>query len=226
MSLLVWQSQDSLPTQLATFAFVQLSSETAIYKIVQTVAKGFQLDFVDDLVDKGKLQEQFGFAFADAALAHIEQGCVVELAYGTAMRTFHVVGINLQHRLGEHTRLFRGTEVLVTLFADGLLGIFAHQHPSCKSTGSLLVEHILIEFVTGAMTYLMVDERVVVHMLRLVGNDTTVAEAFRSFALEDEVEFVARDAVVQGDDVMIDTTVALLFDIDIADAAVLGMRLL
>ena len=50
---------------------------------------------------------------AGSSLLHVEHGGIVELAHGGAMGTLHVVGINLEHRLGEHAGLAGGTEVLV-----------------------------------------------------------------------------------------------------------------
>ena len=76
------------------------------------------------------------------------------------------------------------------------------------------------------MRHLVRDERVVIHMLMLIGNDTTIAVAFRPLAREGEVELVTGDAVVQGDDVVVDPTVGLLVDIYITHAHVLGVRLL
>ncbi len=76
------------------------------------------------------------------------------------------------------------------------------------------------------MRHLVRDERVVIHMLMLIGNDTTKAVAFRPLAREGEVELVAGDAVVQGDDIVVDPTVGLLVDIYITHAHVLGVRLL
>ena len=77
-----------------------------------------------------------------------------------------------------------------------------------------------------AVTHLMVDERIVVYMLALVCDDTAVAPTFGSLAFEHEVELVARDTVLQRDDIVVEPTVSLLVDIDIAHACVLFMRLL
>ena len=63
-------------------------------------------------------------------------------------------------------------------------------------------------------------------MLLLVGDDTTVALALGALAREGEVELVAGDAVVQGDDVVVHAAVGLLVDVDIADAYILMMCLL
>ena len=76
------------------------------------------------------------------------------------------------------------------------------------------------------MGHLVIYQRIVVHMLIPVGYDTAVALAFRAFALEHQVKSIAGDAIVQGDDVVVDTAVCLLLNIDIADACILVMCLL
>ena len=72
----------------------------------------------------------------------------------------------------------------------------------------------------------MIDERIVINHLVLVGNHTTIAEALSSLALEYEVKTVAGNTVMKRDDVMVHAAVSLLLDINVADTAVLVMSLL
>ena len=88
-----------LLAQFAALAAAQFATEAFLYKIVQTVAQRFEAHVVDHFVDEGKLEQQLGFIEADATLAHVEQGSIVELAYGTAVGTLYIVGINLEHGL-------------------------------------------------------------------------------------------------------------------------------
>ena len=76
------------------------------------------------------------------------------------------------------------------------------------------------------MRHLMDDERIIVHMLLFVGNHTAAAGTFSTFTAKNKVQLVARDTIMQRNDIMVDTTVGLLVDIDVADADILGMRLL
>ena len=194
--------------------------------MMQAIAQWLQLHLVDDFVDKCKLKEQLSLLAAHTTLLHIEQCGIVELTYSTSMRTLHIIGINLQHRLGEHTGCLRSTEVLVGFLRNSLLGTMTNQHSTGKSTTCLTIEHILIKLVAGTMTHLMIDERIVVNHLVLVGNHTTIAEALSSLALEYEVKTVAGNTVMKRDDVMVYTAVSLLLDINVADTAVLVMSLL
>ena len=72
----------------------------------------------------------------------------------------------------------------------------------------------------------MGNQCVVVDVLLLVGYHTTIALTFSTFTTESEVELVTGRAVVQGDDIVVHTTVGLLVDIDIAHTDVLGVGLL
>ena len=48
----------------------------------------------------------------------------------------------------------------------------------------------------------MVDKRIVINMLILVSNHTTITETFATLTLKDKVEHVSSYSIVQRDDVM------------------------
>ena len=193
---------------------------------MQTVAQRLQLHVVYHLVDKSILQKQTGFLQRDTTLAHVEECRIIQLSHRRTVGTFHVVGINLQHRLGVHTCLLRGREVLVRHLRGSLLSAMLYQHPAGKGTHRLIVEHILIKFVGCAMRHLMCYQRVIVHMLFLVSYHTTIALALSPLARECQVELIACHTIMQRDDIMRHTTVALLVNIHIAYTYILIMRLL
>ena len=162
---------------------------------METVAQWLQLHLVDDFIDKCELEEQLCLFTAHATLLHIEKSSIVELTYRTTMRTLHIIGINLQHRLGEHTGGLGSAKVLVGFLRSGLLGTMANQHATSESATSFIIEHILVKFVAGAMAYLMIDERIVIYHLVLVGDNTTIQEALSSLALEHEVKAIASNTI-------------------------------
>lgn len=207
-------------TKFTSLTLVEIAAEALLYEVVQPVLEGFEADGVDNLVDKSKLEQQPCLVEADAALAHIEEGCIVELADGAAMGALDIVGIDFEHGLGVHAGGTRGAEVLVGFLRGGLLGSVAHEHASGKGSHSVVVEHILVELVAGAVGHLVVYERIVVHALCLVGDDASVAAALGSLASEGEVEAVDGGAVVEGDDIVVDAAVGLLLDKDVAGAGV------
>ena len=91
-----------LAAKLTALALREFTTETLVDKVAQAVAKGFKGNGIDDLGDKGLLQEQSGLALGDASLAHVEQSGIVELANCGAMRALHVVGIDFEHGLCVH----------------------------------------------------------------------------------------------------------------------------
>ena len=100
-------------TESATLTFAELTAEALLYQIMEAVTKGDQFHLVNDLVDEGKLQQQFGLLDRNAALLHIEKCRIVQLPHSGTMGTLHVIGIYFQHRLGVHAGSLRGREVLV-----------------------------------------------------------------------------------------------------------------
>ena len=164
-----------LLAELASLAFVQLSAETHLYKMVQPVPERLEFHLVDNLIDKGKFKEQFCFLGTYAALLHVEEGSIVELSDGGAVVALYIVGVNLQHRLSEHPGLLGGAEILIGLLRQRLLGTVADENLSGEGTDRSIVKDILVELIARAVAHLMVDEGVVVDVLLLVGDNTAVA---------------------------------------------------
>ena len=133
--------------EFTAIAFVELTSETLFHQIMEAVAKRFELHVVDDLIDEGILEQEFGLLKRDATLTHIEEGRIVELTYRLAMGTLHIVGIDLEHRLGVHPCHLGSRQALDGHLRRGLLGAMFHQHTTSKGTSSLIVEHVFIKLV-------------------------------------------------------------------------------
>ena len=51
----------ALSAKFTALALVQFATEAFFNQVVQTVAQGFQLHFVDNLVDESILQQHLGF---------------------------------------------------------------------------------------------------------------------------------------------------------------------
>ena len=73
------------------------------------------------------------------------------------------------------------------------------------------------------MRHSMIDESIVVNMLILVGNYTSVAPAFSTFALQNKVETVAGNTIMQRNNIVVNAAVSLLFNINIAYTHIPGM---
>ena len=63
------------------------------------------------------------------------------------------------------------------------------------------------------MPHLVVDERIVVNNLCLVGNDTAVEHTFGTLAAEGKVGAVACHSIVEGYDIVVYAAVSFLIDI-------------
>ena len=101
-----------------------------------------------------------------------------------------------------------------------------HQHTPGKSPCGMVIKHVLIELVRRAVGHTVGNQRVVVHVLLLVGDDAAVALALCPLAREGQVELVAGDAIMERDGVVVHPAVTLLVDIDVAHAYILIVGLL
>ena len=71
-------------------------------------------------------------ASSDAARAQVEQRLLVELADRRAVRALHVVGVDLQLRLGVDLRVVGEQQVMVGLLGVGLLRVLADDDPAVE----------------------------------------------------------------------------------------------
>ena len=80
------------------------------------------------------------------------------------MTALHIIGINLQLRLGIHMRFASGAKITVRLLGTRMLCTRTYQYQACKSTDRLVVEHILKEFVAGTVGHCMVYGLSLIHI--------------------------------------------------------------
>ena len=118
LHIITLNSQSSifnLFAELATLTLCQFATEALLHEMMEAVAQRLKGDLVYHLSDEGELKEELCILLADATLTHIEEGGVIELTYRRAVRTLHVVGVNLEHRLSVHTCCLCGAKILVDL---------------------------------------------------------------------------------------------------------------
>jgi hypothetical protein len=70
-----------LSAKLTPLALVQLTSESLVNKVMQSVAQGYQFYLVDHLANECHLQQRAGLMLWYATLTHVEQGGITQLAY-------------------------------------------------------------------------------------------------------------------------------------------------
>src|SRR5882672_11331498 len=88
---------------------------------VELLAQGVVLDAVDDLAGEGMDQHTPRCLQANAPAAQVINRLVVQLADGCAVRAFHVVGVDLELRLGVGAGFVGEEEVFVRLLGIGFL---------------------------------------------------------------------------------------------------------
>src|ERR1700722_6102209 len=95
----------------------------------------------------------------------VEKRIFAKLPHGCAMAAFHVVGIDLEFRLGIDGRFLADDEVIVLLEGVCLLGVLVYKDLAVEDTGGLFEQDTLVELVTETRRLLMVDEGMVVDQL-------------------------------------------------------------
>src|ERR1019366_5401430 len=113
----------------------------------------------------------------NAPRLQVEQGVFFDLANGRAVRTLHVVGVDLQLRLGINLRVIGKKKVAVRLLGIGLLRIFVHNDASVKNTMRLAVQDSVVELTAAAMRTGVLDVHVVVQMLPAVADEQAIDQA-------------------------------------------------
>ena len=98
----------------------------------------------------------------------VEERFGVELADGGAVRAAHVVGADLQFGFGVDDGVVGQDQILVGLLGIGLLRVFADDDLAVEDGVGFAVQNAFIEFVAGAVRLGVVDDRVIVDVLRAV----------------------------------------------------------
>src|SRR6185437_6652055 len=106
---------------------------------------------VHDVFGKRVRQQAARFAPADTAGTQVEHSLRIELPDGGAVSTSHVVGMDLQLRLGVDDGIVAQHQVFVGLFRIGLLRVFAHDDAAIEDGVGAVVQNSLVELVTGAV---------------------------------------------------------------------------
>ena len=85
--------------------------------VAQTFTKLLDMNQLDYIIGKGHAKHSLGFSQRNAALTQIEESVVVQLPRSHTMRTLHIIGIDLQLRLGVHASRIIQKEVAIVLIS-------------------------------------------------------------------------------------------------------------
>src|SRR5262249_17147161 len=109
------------------------------------------LHSIQAFIGKGKQQKFARRRFVDAARAKIEESRVFELTDGCAMRSLHIVGVNLELRLGVDLPVVREQQVAIGLLGIGLLRVLVDDDPAVENAMRMIVEDAIVELPAVAM---------------------------------------------------------------------------
>ena len=108
------------------------------------------------------------------------------------MRAFHVIGINLELRLGVGGRVVGQQQIFVGLLGVGFLGDFAHQNAAVENPLGLVIKDAVEIFVAGAMRFRVLHDHVMVGELFAAREVQAVQHALEAFAGEFHADVIAR----------------------------------
>ncbi len=113
------------------------------------------------------------------------------------MGAFHVVGVNLQLRLGIDLRVIGKQQVAVGLFRVGFLRVFVNNDAAVKNAVRVTIENAVIELAAAAMRTGMLDEHVIVHVLAAVADEQPVDQTLAAFAGQHRMNVVTNKPPAQ-----------------------------
>ena len=110
---------------------------------------------------EGNHLQDLGFILWNASGSHVELLVFIQLAYGSSMRTFHVIGIDFQLRLCVNPCSIGKEEVVVFLICFRDLGIRVHDYPAVESrprlAGNYSLEKLMGRAVMNPVKQLDID---------------------------------------------------------------------
>ena len=130
------------------------------------------------------------------------------------MRTLHVIGIDLQERLGVDLGCRGKDDVGVVLLGIGLLRSRSYIHMSVEHRRGLIVNNPLEAGITGAMRHVMVDLQVILDVLFLIHQIEAIHLGFATFAIDIDFDMVTEVAGIEADHHEMHPAITSLMDVE------------
>ena len=111
---------------------------------------------------------------------------------GRAVRAFHVVGVNLQLRLGVRRRVVGKQQIFVGLLGVGFLRRRVHINPAVENAPRFVVQNPVEILVAGAMRLRVFHNHVMVRQLLAARQIQAVEDALQTFARQVGANIIAR----------------------------------
>ena len=115
------------------------------------------------------------------------------------------------------------TEVAVGLLGISMLCSFTYQYFSGKRTCRLIIQYIFKQLITSAISNLVVNESMIVHLFILIGNDHTTQIDLSSTSGQSYFSCITRSTVMQSHTIQKHITVCLLVHIEVTETHCAGM---
>src|ERR1043165_6870779 len=153
-------------------------------ELVEFLARRLMLDALDDFAGKGVNQHPPRRLRTDAAGAEVKNGFLVQLPDRRAVGALHVVGVNLELRLGVRGGVVGKQKILIGLFRVGFLRDLLHEDAAVEDALGFVVEDAVEVFVAGAMRLGVLDNHVVIGQLLAAREIEPVENALQTLTRE------------------------------------------
>ena len=154
----------------------------------------------------------------DATLLHIKQSTLVELSGTGAVVAAHIIVVNLQLRLGKHTRFAGGAKVAVGLFRNRMMCSREHLHQTSIGAYGLIVQYIFKELVARGVRHYVLYQRMVIDMLLFISDDQSIERQFGTFAAQINLCGIAVIVCCQTDILHKHLTIGFLADMKVVSS--------
>ena len=146
---------------------------------------------IEALTGKGVQQQLPRSSLLDSARAQIEQSILIDLADRRAMGALHVIGMDLQLRLGVNSRVIGEQQIAVRLFGVGLLRVLMDNDAPVEYSMRLRIQNSVVELAAFAVRAGMLDEHVIVEVLMPAPDKKSIDQALRAVARKHRMHVVA-----------------------------------
>src|SRR5262245_21881057 len=109
------------------------------------------------------------------------------------MRAFHVIGVNLQLRLGVNGGGVGKEQVLIGLLGIGLLRFLLDQDAAVEDAFGAVIQNAIVILVAVAIRAGMLNEHVMIGELIILGQIQAIQNTLNALARQDGVDVVARE---------------------------------
>jgi len=106
----------------------------------------------------------------DSSRSQVEQGILVHLADRRTVGALHIIGVDLQLRLGIDLRVVREQQIAVRLLGVGLLRVLVDHNATVENAVRMPIENSVVKLSTARVRAGVLDQHVIVQVLMAVAD--------------------------------------------------------